>query len=94
MSERHRVAGRLGGLAVVERYGREWMSTIGRRGGRPRWQVTLAKAHQREEARGARLKKEVFGRTSAVPPVLFPQRGNSQKGQHERQGEPVCVRPQ
>lgn len=78
MSERHRAVGRLGGLAVVERYGREWMSTIGRRGGRPRWQVTLAKAWQREGARRVRLKqKEVFGRTSAVPFVPFRQKGNS-----------------
>jgi len=78
MSERHRAAGRLGGLAVVERYGREWMQTIGRRGGRPTWQAALARAWQREEARGARLKKkEVFGRTSAVPPMPFRQKDNS-----------------
>lgn len=77
MSERHRAAGRLGGLAVVERYGREWMSAIGRRGGRPTWQVTLTKAYHRERARGARFKKEVFGRTSAVPLVPFRQKDNS-----------------
>lgn len=46
VSERHRAAGRLGGLAVVRRYGREWMQTIGRRGGRPTWQATLARAWQ------------------------------------------------
>jgi len=70
MSERHRAAGRLGGQAVVARYGREWMRAIGKRGGRPRWEVALAKAWERHaEARGrARLRrKEVLAAHPAVP---------------------------
>lgn len=37
--------GRMGGLRTVELYGREWMSELGRRGGRPH-QKTLAELRQ------------------------------------------------
>lgn len=70
MSERHRAAGRLGGQAVVARYGREWMRAIGKRGGRPRWEVALAKAwgrHAEARSRARSRRKEVLAAYPAVP---------------------------
>ena len=41
--------GQAGGTATFERHGRDHMSAIGRRGGRPTWEESLEKARKREE---------------------------------------------
>jgi hypothetical protein len=89
MSERHRAAGRLGGQAVVARYGREWMRAIGKRGGRPRWEVALAKAwehHAEARGRARSRRKEVLAAHPAVP---FP--ASSGKPRRLETIKKICV---
>lgn len=59
MSEKHRIAGQKGGAETLRRYGHEFYHALGRLGGRPRWEVSLARDLERQE----RARKRARGHT-------------------------------
>ena len=63
-----RIGGKKGGQTVVEKYGYEHFSRLGKLGGRPTWQEALAKAHARQAELDAQRVKP--GRPRKSRPVM------------------------